>query len=83
HLARMQDMDGARLGEFIASADPVVYMRCLRTVDPTGDTAARNVDRERREVVAGTSRTWKNAAPTPWERRPIQPTRPPPASLSL
>lgn len=52
HLARIQDMDGARLGEFIAAADPVVYMRRLGTLDPTGDTAARNVDRERREVVA-------------------------------
>ncbi|MBM4624994.1 hypothetical protein GI686_10605 [Micrococcus sp. JV4] len=45
-------MDGARLGEFIAAADPVVYMRRLRTLDPTGDTAARNVDRERAGVIA-------------------------------
>ena len=52
HLARIQDMDGAHLGEFIASADPVSFMRRVGIADPTGNTAARNVDRERAGGIA-------------------------------
>lgn len=52
HLARIQDMNGEHLGEFIASADPVTYMRRIGLADPTGDTAVRNVERERQAVAA-------------------------------
>ena len=52
HLGRIQDMDGAHLGAFLQTADPVTFMRRVGIADPTGNTAARNVDRERQAVTA-------------------------------
>ena len=56
HLPRIQTMDGAALAQFIACADPVTYVRRLGWIDPTGDTAARNVDRERRTAMKAGAR---------------------------
>ena len=52
HVPRLESMTPAEFGTALSQAASPAFIRHLRTLDPTGDTAARNVDRARREAVS-------------------------------
>lgn len=52
HVPRLEKITPAEFGTALSQAASPAFIRHLRTLDPTGDTAARNVDRERRQAVS-------------------------------
>ena len=52
HATRLRNGTAADMADQLSTAAPATYLRRLRTLDPTGDTAAHNVDRARRARAA-------------------------------